>query len=197
MLNRKTYFIKEHVGMLKLSNTYDILDPETQAQLGIAQEKPGALIHLLRLFVDKRLLPTQVFVYTGKNPEDASALKFSIHKGFAFFRPKVEIRDAQGNAVGYLQRKKLFSFHGFFNVFDNAGNELASVKGDWKGWNFTFLSAQGQEIGRITKKWAGLGKELFTSADQYMIDLNEEPQEGKAILLLAAGLAVDTVYKEK
>ena len=30
MLSRKTFFIREHVGFLKLSDTYDILDPETQ-----------------------------------------------------------------------------------------------------------------------------------------------------------------------
>ncbi len=54
--------------------------------------------------------------------------------------------------------------------------------------------AEGEE-GR--PKWAGLGKELFTSADNYIISLNEEHSPENAALLLAAGLAVDTVYKEK
>ncbi len=196
MLDRKTYFIKEHVGLLKLSNTYDILDPQSGAQLGVAQEKPGTLIHLLRLLVHKTLLPTKLFIYTGNNPEDASALQFSIHKGFALFRPRVEIQRADGTLLGWFQRKKILSLSGVFAVFSADGSEVASVKGDWKGWNFTFLDSQGKEMGRITKKWAGLGKELFTSADQYMIDLNEEPEAGKAVLLLAAGLAVDTIYKE-
>jgi len=74
---------------------------------------------------------------------------------------------------------------------------VASVKGDWKGWNFRFVDNGQNEIGAITKKWAGLGKELFTSADNYIISLNEEPSPAKATLLLAAGLAVDTVYKQK
>ena len=42
----------------------------------------------------------------------------------------------------------------------------------------------------------GAGKELFTSADNYVIALTQEPKPSEAILLLAAGLAVDTVYKE-
>ena len=45
--------------------------------------------------------------------------------------------------------------------------------------------------------WAGVGKEMFTSADNYMIALNDEPSPAEAILLLAAGLAVDIIYKEK
>ena len=28
MLSRKTYFIREHVGVFKLSDTYDIIDHE-------------------------------------------------------------------------------------------------------------------------------------------------------------------------
>ena len=49
----------------------------------------------------------------------------------------------------------------------------------------------------VTKKWAGVGKELFTSADNYIISINGEPDESINTLLLAAGLAIDTIYKEK
>ena len=196
MLNRKSFFIREHVGLMKLSDTYDILDPETKEQLGIAKEKPGAFFLLLRLLVNKRLLPTKVFIYEGSNPEDESQMLFSIRRGFTLFRSKIDICDASGNVVGWL-KSKAFSLGGAFRVFDASGNEVASVKGDWKGWNFRFLDKNENEIGTITKKWAGLGKELFTSADNYIISLNEGHSPENAVLLLAAGLAVDTVYKEK
>ena len=44
----------------------------------------------------------------------------------------------------------------------------------------------------------GLGQELLTSADTYVIALGDdapEDERGK-VLLLAAGLAIDTVLKE-
>lgn len=196
MLDRRMYFIRERVGFLKLSDVYDILDPETRSQLGIAKEKPGALIHVLRFLVNKQLLPTKVFVYEGDNPEDEARLLFSIQRGLTLFRSKVDILDRTGKVVGWL-RSKAFSLGGAFRVFDAAGNEVALVKGDWKGWNFRLADAAGNEIGSITKKWAGIGKELFTSADNYIITLNQESAPAKAMLLLAAGLAVDTVYKER
>jgi len=196
MLNRKTYFIRERVGLMKLSDTYDILDPETQGQVGIAKERPGVLVHLLRFLVNKQLLPTKVFVYDGADPDDETRLLFSIHRGFALLRHRVNICDSRGSVLGWFKSKAL-SLSGAFRVFDSLGNEVASVKGDWKGWNFRFLDAAENEIGTVTKKWAGLGKELLTSADNYVIALNQEPAPAKAILLLAAGLAVDTIYKEK
>ncbi len=197
MLDRSAYLIKEHVGLLKLSNTYDIFDANTQEQLGVAQEKPGLWIHLLRLVVNQGMLPTQVFVYKGSNTEDPSALLFSLHKGAALFRPKVDIRNGAGESIGFLKRQKLISFTSFFDIFDPQEKQVASLKGDWAGWDFRILDQQGQEMGRITKKWGGLAKEFFTSADQYVVELPGSPDAGSALLLLAAGIAVDTVYKEK
>ena len=51
-------------------------------------------------------------------------------------------------------------------------------------------------VGTITKKWAGIGKELFTSADNYIISFSQPPKGGEALLMLAAGLAVDVIYNE-
>lgn len=195
MLDRNAYFIKEHVGFLKLSDTYDILDPDTQQQIGIAKEKPTTLVHILRFLINKKLLPTQVFVYEGSDPENQANLLFSIRRGVSFLRTRVDILDENGQIVGFM-KSKLISLGGAFTVYDAAGAEVAMVKGDWKGRNFRFLDTNQNEIGKIAQQWAGLAKEMFTSADKYIISLNETPTPGKAILLLAAGLAVDTVFKE-
>ncbi|MFO0976030.1 MAG: phospholipid scramblase-related protein [Planctomycetaceae bacterium] len=195
MLDRSAYFIKEHVGFLKLSDTYDILDPDTQQQIGIAKEKPTTLVHILRFLINKKLLPTQVFVYEGSDPENQANLLFSIRRGVSFLRTRVDILDENGQIVGFM-KNKLLSLGGAFTVYDAAGTEVAMVKGDWKGRNFRFLDTNQNEIGKIAQQWAGLAKEMFTSADKYIISLNETPTPGKAILLLAAGLAIDTVFKE-
>ena len=196
MLDRQSYFIREHVGFMKLSNTYDILDPQSQQQIGIAQEKPGTLIQVLRFLINKQMLPTKIFIYSGDDAENESALLFSIQRGMTLFRSRIDILDRNGNIVGWM-KSKAFSLGGAFRVHDAADNEVALVKGDWKGWNFRFLDNSEQEIGSITKKWAGVGKELFTTADNYIITLKGAPTPERNALLLAAGLAVDTVYKEK
>ena len=108
----------------------------------------------------------------------------------------MDICDANGVVLGWL-KSKLFSLGGAFYVYDSSGNEVAFVQGNLIGWTFKFLDSEQNEIGTITKKWAGVGKEMFTSADNYMIALNDEPAPAKAILMLAAGLAVDIIYKER
>ena len=193
MLNLNTYLIKEHVGFLKLADTYDIFDPNTNQQIGVAKEEPGGFIKFLRFLINKQMLPTSVSIYA--QGEDTPL--FSIHRGFSFLRAKIKIKDASGEEIGFF-KSKIFSLGGGFWVYDKNGEQFAEVKGDWKGWNFKFITPDGQELGQVTKKWAGFAKEMFTSADNYIISINEDApvKEVGNMLLLAAGLAIDVIYKE-
>ena len=194
MLNRNQYFIKERVAFLKLTDIYDIFDPQTQTQIGQAREEVSGLIKFLRLLINKSLMPTCISVYEGPGENPTKRL-FSIKRGMTFLRPKIVIHDSSGASLGFL-KSKMLSLGGAFRVFTADGTEVALLKGDWKGWNFRFLSGE-TELGVVTKKWAGLGKEMFTSADNYMISINGKPSPEMSILLLASGLAIDTVLKEK
>ena len=168
-----------------------VYDTESQQQIGVAKEELGGFIKFLRLFISKVLLPAKVAVYEQgeQNPV------FMIEKPFSF-RPKVRIHDQNNKYLGYFH-SKLWA-RGFF-VFDVNERQVAEIKGDWKGWNFKFLDNAGNEIGVVTKKWAGIGKELFTSADNYIISINDtvEQDPESSTLLLAAGLAIDIVFKER
>ena len=193
MLDRDTYVVKERAGIMKLASTYDLLDANSGAPIGIAKEEPPGIVKYLRLAMDNKWLPTIVNVYESEGAPPV----LSIHRGVALFRPKVHVT-AGGQQLGYFRAKAL-SIGPSFRIFDMQDREIGLVKGDWKGWNFQFLGAGGEELGRVTKKWAGLAKELFTTADTYVINLSPSAMGRRDVaqLLLAAGLAIDTVFKEK
>lgn len=194
LLDRKTFLIKEQIQFMKLSGTYNIFDPESQQQIGVAKEEPGGFIKFLRIFISKLMLPTKVVVYDREEPGPI----LTMEKPFSWFRSKVGIYDRNGSYLGYF-RSKLLTLGGGFFVFDATERQIAEIKGDWKGWNFKFLDADGKGMGVITKKWAGIGKELFTSADNYIISISDtvEQKPELSALLLAAGLAIDIVFKER
>ncbi len=193
MLDRKTYVVRERVGFMKLASTYDLLDPNTGQAIGVAKEEPPGIVKYLRLLINNKWLPTTVNVYEREG--DPPVLW--IHRGVALFRTPVHVHAPSGS-LGYF-RKKMLTIGMSFLIYDTQDRQIGSVKGDWKGWNFQLLGPQGEELGRVTKKWAGLGKELFTSADTYVITLSDAAAGRREVaqLLLAAGLAIDTVFKEK
>jgi uncharacterized protein YxjI len=199
LLSLRQFLVKERVSAFRLTDTYDIFDPQSGQQVGIARDEPPSWAKWLRMLVNKHFLPTTVNVYEREGQPPVLTLQ----KGQSFFRSTLALTDAQGRVLGSF-RSKVLSLGGGFYIDDGLGNPLAEVKGDWKGWNFRFLDTEGRELGQVTKKWAGLGKELFTSADNYVISLADDASGGsrgggadRTALLLAAGLAIDTVFKEK
>lgn len=193
LFEHTTYFVREHVAALKLTDTYDILDAASQSPIGVAKEEPAAWVKLFRLVVGKHLFPTVVNVYEVGSDHPVIVIR----KPVALLRSKVTVADGDGQLLGYF-KAKLFSLGGGFKVFDMQDNEVAEIKGDWKGWNFRFVTTGDVEVGTVTKQWAGIGKELFTSADNYVISLSDNVRENRIVktLLLAAGLSIDMVFKE-
>ena len=193
MLDLQRFFIKEQVAMLRTVDVYDIFNPDTQEQIGQAREEISTFKQIARWFINKQLMSTTVEV-TDTDGE----LVFTIHRPFSFWRAHVDVLDHNGRRLGYF-KSKLFTIGGGFWVYNDNDKQFAEVKGDWKGWNFKFLTPGGAELGEVTKKWAGLGKELFTSADNYIVSIDDElaDQPVAKCLLLAAALAIDIVYKEQ
>lgn len=191
---RTSLFVKERVGFFKLTDVYDLLDPDSQAPLGEARDEPHPVAKWSRLLVKKSLLPTTVNVYAGGGPLPV----LQVRKKVTFLRGRVELLDAGGTPLGSLT-SRILSLGGAFDLVDPAGRPLAEVKGDWKGWNFTATRADGQPYGVITKKWAGLATEMFTSADQYLVALDpaSHTQPRAMEILLGAALAIDMTYKEQ
>ena len=193
MLHLATFLVRERVGLLKIADRYDLLDPATGVQVGIAQETPPAWATLLRFVMKKRGLPTAIRV---SETEDGPAL-FTVVKPWHLFRATLTVLDGGGNLIGTLAGK-WFSFHRYFSVLDAAGATIGELDGDVIGWNFRLVDRNGLAWGTITKRWAGIAKELFTSADNYVVNAEglAASDRSRKILLLASALAVDVVFKE-
>jgi len=192
VLNRNLYFVKEHVGMFKAANNYDILDPESQETVLLCrEEKLGFLTKIFRFTDYKRMTPFNVII---KTPEGEKVL--SVKRGVSFFVSKVQVFDESDRLVGMF-KQKFFSFGGRFNVFDADENVVCTLKGKWTSWDFRF-EREGVELANVAKKWAGFGKELFTSADNYMLQIKDEvkPDHPIRILIMAAVMCIDMVLKE-
>jgi len=192
MLELQRFLIKQQVSLLKRRADYDIFNPDTQQQVGAAREVGGFLRALLGVVVNKKKRPRTIEVR-----DSGGNLVVTIHRPWSLFRSKVQVLGADNQPLGYFQSKVL-SLAGGFWVYDPQGKQIAEIKGDWKGWSFRFLTPEGKELGQIGKQFAGVAKELFTSADTYLVSMGAEAGKDRTTkaLLLAASLAVDIVYRE-
>lgn len=191
-LDLNVFLVKEHVGIFKAANNYDIYDPHSgQMVMHCREPHLGRITRMLRFTDYKRMTPFDVRVTT---PQGAPLVR--AERGVTFLRSHVSVYDGGEQLLGRF-RQRLLSVGGAFDVVDEHDKVLCQLTGKWTGWNFSFTSGS-KELAHVTKKWAGVGKELFTSADNYVLEIAEvvPPRSPLRPLILAAVLCIDMVLKE-
>ncbi len=193
VLESNQFMVKEQVKFLKSHATYDIYDFETEQQLGIAEENISAWVKALRWIIDKNWLPTKVDI-----EDHEGALVFSIRRNSFLLQARVEVLNADGELIGYF-KSKVFSLGGGFWIYDMKDRQFAEVKGNFIGFSYKILTPEGDELGKVSKKWGGVAKEMFTTADTYMVSVAEDltDQPVAKMLVLAAALSIDIIFKSK
>ena len=192
VVGKNLFLVKEHVGMFKAANNFDIHDPETgNIIMECREDHLGAITKLLRFTDYKRMTPFDIQVRT---PDGSQIVR--ITRGISVFLSKVSVFDGNDQLIGGFQQK-FFSVGGAFSVLDTQDNPICQLKGKWTGWDFRFMAGETQ-LAHVSKKWAGLGKEMFTSADNYILEISEDlPADSAArLLILAAVMCIDMVLKE-
>jgi uncharacterized protein YxjI len=191
-LSQNLFLVKEHVAYFKAASNFDIYDIESgEVVLHCREDNLGTWTKMLRFTDYKRMTPFDIEIRT---PSGEPVLH--IRRGWSFFLSKVDVYNEAEQRIGGFQQK-LFSVGGAFQVLDSQNQPLCELKGKWTSWEFSFRSGNA-EIAKVSKKWGGLGKEMFTSADNYVlqIDPNLPSESSLRQLIMAAVMCIDMVLKE-
>ncbi|MDB5308298.1 MAG: hypothetical protein JWO38_2500 [Gemmataceae bacterium] len=191
MLNKDLFVVKEKAKLLSSRNSYEILD-NTAKVIGTAEQKTGGLALLLGMVMGDP--PTRIDF--RQKPDDS--LVFTVRRRGYLFK-KVEVVDAQGQLIGRYKAKR-FSISGGFHVYDKDGKHTAEIRGKLLKANYTFFTPDGKtEMGSVAKKWGGMARELFTSADMYGVQIapgfSGDPTA--KMLILGAAVAIDALMNKR
>jgi len=192
ILSQNLFLVKEHIGMFKAANNFDIYNPESNEIIMNCREKNlGFFTKILRFTDYKRATPFNIEISTASGEK-----LITVRRGIAIFRSTVEVLDEKDRLVGTF-KQKFFSIGGKFDILDKNEKPVATLQGKWTGWDFKF-SHENKELAQVTKKWAGMGKELFTSADNYVLNIEETVAADSPLrqLILGAVMCIDMVLKE-
>jgi uncharacterized protein YxjI len=110
-------------------------------------------------------------------------------------KSRVIVQDGQGNEVGVIVQQNAIGKIRFNLEAD--GQVHGSINAEnWRAWNFNVRDAADQEVARITKTWEGLAKTVFTTADNFVVQIHRPLEEPLRTLVVASSLAIDTALKQ-
>jgi len=192
LLEHDVLVVNQRAKLIELTNEYDIKD-EQGNQIGVIREEGQSKAKkVFRFFSDLDQFLTHRLAFY-----DAGGTKvLEFVRPPKIFKSTVEVFDGEGRPAGKIVQRNVFGKKRF-SLEDPSGQSLGSIDAEnLLSWDFVIQDAGGTEVGRITKKWAGILREGFTTADHYVVNVTGAVSPEMRRLVLASGAAIDTALKQ-
>ncbi len=171
---------------IETKNRYSITDPNGN-QIGMAAEESSFLgrffLRTLRSFTIHILSP-------------AGDPILRLEKTFSWYFHEIRAFTSQDEFLGTV-RREFAVFSRDFTVLDARNDYLFAIRGPFfRPWTFR-VEKNNMEVGLIAKKWTGMGKEIFTDADNFNIAFPAATDTTQKSVLLGALFLIDMIYFER
>ena len=156
------------------------------AQIMYASEESG---NLSRQFGGSHRALSMHVVDGNNNPV------LNASRDFFWFRSHLRV-SVDGRQIGTLNRE--FGLGRKFSLVDANEREITRItSGLFRPHTFIAKNAQGGEIARVTKRWSGFGREMFTDADTFVVQFTDGSTDQEfRLLMLASAFAIDLDFFE-
>lgn len=194
VLNHNLFFIEEQVGLLRAANNYDIYNPRTQELvLTCKEENLGTWTKITRFTPFKTQSSFCIIVRSHQGET-----LFTIKRGAAVktHTTPIEVLSPEGEVLAKFKQHKQLKTS--FDVLDTTNQIIYTINKPKDNENEFVFWQNEQNLANISKKWAGAGKELLTTADNYLLQImvTVPPDAPVRALILAAVLCIDMVLYE-
>lgn len=171
-------------------NKYNIMDGWGNNILEAEEEGGSFGTVLARLFLTY-LRPFTMSIFSADGNEI-----FVLDRPFRFYFHELDVRKPDGTLLGKIKRRFAL-LRRIYAVLDRSEREVFQIFGPiFRPWTF-LINKDDQEQGKIVKKWSGLGKEVFTDADNFGINFPKGISTNQKAVFLGALFLIDFVHFEK
>lgn len=182
--------VSQKAKVFELNNEYAILSQDG-VQIGavrqVGQSKAKKVMRALTSVDQFMTHKLQVVDGTG-------AVQLQLTRPRKFVKSRIIVQDGAGNEVGEIVQENMIGKIRF--AMNAGGQQIGSINAEnWRAWNFSIRDAEG-EIARITKTFVGLAKAMFTTADNYVVQIHRPLEGPLQALTVAAAVSVDTALKQ-
>ena len=181
----------EIVVDFETANLYEVLAPD-QSSLGMVAERAGGFMDTIKRWLLRSHRPFDIDV-----TDPAGRTLLHLTRDFFWFFSDLDVVRPDGTRLGSVHRR-FGILSKKYDLIGPDGQLFARIKSPfYRLWAFPVYGDDGQERGRIAKKWGGALREVFSDADSYMIDYSQhEWSAAERATLFAAAVSIDFDFFE-
>ncbi len=189
LLAEPVLIVRQKLKLVELRNRYGVFDRQGRQIGAVEQVTQSPLAFLARLFTSWDVTLPMILEIRGPAGPELLVTK-------PWFTWRCQVSRADGVPLGQIV-KQIRLGKARFALLDPRGAPLGEVRAEnWRAKDFSVRDGGGQQVARVTKKWAGL-RELFTDADTYVVEVSPAAVDPLRSLAVASCLVIDTIMKQK
>ena len=191
LLSEPVLVVNQKVKLIELVNEYQVFDQHGRQVAAVREVSVGKAKKALR-FVSSI---DQFMTHRLEITDPGGTVVLQLTRPAKLVKSRLVVSDPAGREIGAIVQKNVFGKIRFDLEAD--GQVVGSLNAEnWRAWKFNVQDPNGTELARITKTWEGLAKTMFTTADNYVVQIHYTLPEPLRSLVVAAALAVDTALKQ-
>ncbi|MEV2243282.1 phospholipid scramblase-related protein [Streptomyces sp. NPDC049970] len=191
LFNQQVLVVNQKAKLIEVTNEYRVFDQQGNTVGSVVQVGQSALRKVLRFVssIDQYLTHRLEIRDAHGQPQ------LLLTRPAKFIKSRVVVQRPDGQPVGEIVQQNAIGKINFAIMAD--GRQVGAIKAEnWRAWNFAIVDHNDAEIARITKTWEGLAKTIFTTADNYVLQIHHQLPEPLLSLVVATALTVDTALKQ-
>ncbi|MEU6673294.1 phospholipid scramblase-related protein [Streptomyces sp. NPDC046853] len=183
--------VNQKAKLIELTNEYSVMDQSGNTLGSVVQIGQSTLKKVAR-FVSS----VDQFMTHKLEIRDAYGQPvLHLTRPRKFVKSRVIVERADGQPIGEIVQQNMIGKINFAIMVN--GQQAGAIKAEnWRAWNFSIVDHADNEVARITKTWEGLAKTMFTTADNYVLQIHYQLPEPLLSLVVATALTVDTALKQ-
>ncbi|MEU1670263.1 phospholipid scramblase-related protein [Streptomyces sparsogenes] len=183
--------VNQKAKLIELTNEYSVFDQHGRTIGSVVQVGQSTLKKVAR-FVSSL---DQFMTHKLEIRDAQGQPHLVLTRPAKFIKSKVLVTRPDGQPVGEIVQQNAIGKINF--AIQVNGQQIGAIKAEnWRAWNFAIVDHTGGEIARITKTWEGLAKTMFTTADNYVLQIHRQLPDPLLSLVVATALTVDTALKQ-
>jgi uncharacterized protein YxjI len=183
--------VNQKAKLIEINQEFAVFD-QIGRQIGaVRQVGQSAAMKVLRFVSNVDQYLTHKFQVVDADGQVVLALT----RPAKFIKSRLIVEGGNGQEIGQIVQQNAIGKIRF--ALEVNGQAIGSLNGEnWRACNFNIRDASGREVARITKTWEGLAKTMFTTADNYVVQIHGPLQQPMHSLVIASALGVDTALKQ-
>ncbi|QLY28371.1 phospholipid scramblase-related protein [Nocardia huaxiensis] len=183
--------VNQKVKLIEMSNEYGVFDQHGRQIGAVVQVGQSALKKAARFLTSY----DQFMTHKLELRDAYGQTQLRITRPAKVFKSRFLLEDGAGRPVGEIIQDNMIGKINFSFVV--GGQKIGGIRGEnWRAWNFAIHDHTDQEVARITKTFEGVLKTLFTTADNYVVQIHRPLPQPLLSMVVASGLAIDTALKQ-